>query len=151
MVLRKSKLWLPCRGDFGRLGHGDIIDVFIPKPIAGLSGIGITRLACGDTHTLALSATGQVYSFGRNQNGQLGTGCDKDSLSPVHIEALRVRSKAIWQLLSRTDEVTRGLERLCKKSLQIQWLLKASLIQWRIMRLDAHIHLGCQQSLKKPP
>lgn len=81
---------LPCRGDFGRLGHGDIIDVFLPKPIAGLSGIGITRLACGDTHTIALSATGQVYSFGRNQNGQLGLGSDRDALGPVHVEALRV-------------------------------------------------------------
>ena len=79
-----------CRGDFGRLGHGDIVDVFIPKPISGLSGIGIVTVSCGDTHTLALSGTGQLYSFGRNQNGQLGTGNDEDSLAPAHVEALKV-------------------------------------------------------------
>lgn len=79
-----------CRGDFGRLGHGDIVDVFIPKPISGLSGVGIITISCGDTHTLALSATGQLYSFGRNQNGQLGTGTDEDSLVPAHVDALKV-------------------------------------------------------------
>lgn len=79
-----------CRGDFGRLGHGDIVDVFLPKPIRGLSGVGITRLACGDTHTLAVASNGRLFSFGRNQNGQLGIGTDKDSLSPVPVEALKV-------------------------------------------------------------
>ena len=82
--------YLCCRGDFGRLGHGDIIDVFLPKPIAGLSGIGVKKLACGDTHTLAVTAGGALFSFGRNQNGQLGVGTDKDALSPVPIEALKV-------------------------------------------------------------
>ena len=85
------------RGDFGRLGHGDIIDVFLPKPIAGLSGIGVTKLACGDTHTLAVTAEGRLFSFGRNQNGQLGVGTDKDSLSPVPVEALKVLTHlSIW-------------------------------------------------------
>ena len=81
---------LSCRGDFGRLGHGDIIDVFLPKPVRGLSGIGVTRLSCGDTHTLAMTREGRVFSFGRNQNGQLGIGTDADSLLPVPVEALKV-------------------------------------------------------------
>ena len=81
---------LSFRGDFGRLGHGDIIDVFLPKPVKGLSGIGVTRLSCGDTHTLAMTQEGRVFSFGRNQNGQLGIGTDADSLVPVPVEALKV-------------------------------------------------------------
>ena len=85
--------WL-CRGDFGRLGHGDIVDVFLPKPIPALSGIGVTRLACGDTHTLAMTADGRLFSFGRNENGQLGLGTDRDSLVPVPVEALKVGSCA---------------------------------------------------------
>lgn len=64
--------------------------MFLPKPIVGLSGIGVTQLACGDTHTLAVTAGGQLFSFGRNQNGQLGVGTDKDSLAPVPVEALTV-------------------------------------------------------------
>lgn len=85
---------LACRGDFGRLGHGDIMDVFLPKPVAALSGIGVQRLACGDTHTLAMTASGRLFSFGRNQNGQLGLGTDRDSMAPVEVEALQVKPRA---------------------------------------------------------
>lgn len=80
-----------CRGDFGRLGHGDCRDVFIPAPIPNLSGINIAAAACGDTHTLVATDAGEVFSFGRNQNGQLGTGTDVDSLIPQRVTALEVR------------------------------------------------------------
>lgn len=50
----------------------------------------ITMVACGDTHTIALSSRGQLYSFGRNQNGQLGLGTSADALSPTLIESLQV-------------------------------------------------------------
>eukprot|EP00891_Asterochloris_glomerata_P007758 jgi/Astpho2/7758/Aster-07597 len=76
-------------GDFGRLGHGDCSDVFLPQPIKAISGIEIVEVACGDTHTVAISAEGRLYSFGRNQNGQLGLGTSHDALSPSLIEALK--------------------------------------------------------------
>jgi alpha-tubulin suppressor-like RCC1 family protein len=78
------------RGDFGRLGHGDCNDVFLPRPIAALSGRSIVRVACGDTHTLATTAEGRLYSFGRNQNGQLGLGNTNDCILPHLVEALKV-------------------------------------------------------------
>lgn len=56
--------------------------------MTGLSGVGIVTVSCGDTHTLALSSSGRVYSFGRNQNGQLGTGTDEDSLEPTLVSRL---------------------------------------------------------------
>ncbi|KAK9824201.1 hypothetical protein WJX72_008492 [[Myrmecia] bisecta] len=76
-------------GDFGRLGHGDCNDIFIPQPIAALSGLSVVRVACGDTHTLAVTDTGDLYSFGRNQNGQLGLGNTQDSLGPQLVQALK--------------------------------------------------------------
>lgn len=36
------------------------------------------RVACGDQHTLVMLHDGQLLSFGRNQNGQLGNGSTKD-------------------------------------------------------------------------
>eukprot|EP00873_Tetraselmis_striata_P039718 jgi/Tetstr1/459982/TSEL_005306.t1 len=75
-------------GDFGRLGHGTPMDLFIPKSIAALKGLKVTMVACGDTHTLAVTQQGAIYSFGRNQNGQLGNGTTQDSLVPVHIQEL---------------------------------------------------------------
>jgi hypothetical protein len=34
----------------------------------------VQQVACGDTHTLAVLDDGRLFSFGRNQNGQLGNG-----------------------------------------------------------------------------
>lgn len=49
-----------CRGDFGRLGHGNSSDVFIPQPIKALYGLRIKQIACGDSHCLAVSMEGDV-------------------------------------------------------------------------------------------
>ncbi|EFJ17371.1 hypothetical protein SELMODRAFT_179009 [Selaginella moellendorffii] len=69
-------------GDFGRLGHGNSSDLFVPHPIKALQGLEIRQIACGDSHCLAVTADGEVYSWGRNQNGQLGLGDTDDSLVP---------------------------------------------------------------------
>ncbi|PNT68828.1 hypothetical protein BRADI_3g45740v3 [Brachypodium distachyon] len=74
-------------GDFGRLGHGNSSDVFHPQPIEALQGIKIKQIACGDSHCLAVTDAGQVHSWGRNQNGQLGLGNTEDSLLPQKIHA----------------------------------------------------------------
>jgi len=49
-----------CRGDFGRLGHGNSSDLFIPQPIKALDGVKIKQIACGDSHCLAVSMDGSV-------------------------------------------------------------------------------------------
>uniref|UniRef100_A0A453NK49 RCC1-like domain-containing protein n=3 Tax=Aegilops tauschii subsp. strangulata TaxID=200361 RepID=A0A453NK49_AEGTS len=74
-------------GDFGRLGHGNSSDVFNPQPVVALQGMKIKQVACGDSHCLAVTVTGQVHSWGRNQNGQLGLGNNEDSLLPQKIKA----------------------------------------------------------------
>jgi hypothetical protein len=43
-----------------------------PAPMTGLSGI--TALACGVAHSLALDAQGQVWAWGDGNSGQLGQG-----------------------------------------------------------------------------
>lgn len=74
-------------GDFGRLGHGNSSDLFTPKPIKALHGLRIRQIACGDSHCLAVTMEGEVQSWGRNQNGQLGLGTTEDSLVPQKIQA----------------------------------------------------------------
>ncbi|KAG6551955.1 hypothetical protein Mapa_006572 [Marchantia paleacea] len=74
-------------GDFGRLGHGNSSDLFIPHPIKALRGIEISQIACGDSHCLAITTEGDVHSWGRNQNGQLGLGHNEDSLVPKKVVA----------------------------------------------------------------
>ncbi|MCD9645111.1 hypothetical protein HAX54_033787 [Datura stramonium] len=45
----------------------------------------IIALAAGEAHTLALTANGDVYSWGRGTFGRLGTGSEADHLFPVRI------------------------------------------------------------------
>ncbi|GAB2218596.1 hypothetical protein Droror1_Dr00001822 [Drosera rotundifolia] len=76
-------------GDFGRLGHGNSSDLFTPQPIRALDGMKIRQIACGDSHCLAVTIQGEVASWGRNQNGQLGLGTTEDSLVPQKLLAFQ--------------------------------------------------------------
>ncbi|KAK4490630.1 hypothetical protein RD792_001318 [Penstemon davidsonii] len=76
-------------GDFGRLGHGNSSDLFSPQPIKALQGMRIKQIACGDSHCLAVTMEGEIQSWGRNQNGQLGLGTTEDSLVPQKIDAFK--------------------------------------------------------------
>ncbi|CAI5507255.1 unnamed protein product [Closterium sp. Naga37s-1] len=81
-------LWSWGWGDFGRLGHGHSSDVFLPHAVASLCGRPIKHIACGDCHCIAVDANGTAFSWGRNQNGQLGLGTLDDALVPTQITAL---------------------------------------------------------------
>ncbi|XP_058735597.1 ultraviolet-B receptor UVR8-like isoform X3 [Vicia villosa] len=84
-------------GDFGRLGHGDHSDLFIPHPIGALQGLKIKQIACGDCHCLAVTMESKVLSWGRNQNGELGLGTTEDSLVPQKVlafEGIRIKMVA---------------------------------------------------------
>lgn len=77
-------------GQYGRLGHGDttvrrlprVVDVFEDE------GARIVNIVAGAEHTLALSDTGALYSWGNGQCGRLGHGNEEDVLAPVPIVAL---------------------------------------------------------------
>lgn len=45
--------------------------------MSSLLGIRIESVAAGLWHTVCISSDGDVYSFGGNQFGQLGTGADQ--------------------------------------------------------------------------
>ncbi|KAL0323807.1 UNVERIFIED_CONTAM: E3 ubiquitin-protein ligase HERC2 [Sesamum calycinum] len=45
----------------------------------------IISIAAGEAHTLALTADGKVYSWGRGTFGRLGTGSEEDRHFPVRV------------------------------------------------------------------
>ena len=64
---------------FGQLGSGDTEDALTPRAVAGaLQGKETVLLACGWRHSLAVTAEGEVFSWGRGVNGQLGHGDVRD-------------------------------------------------------------------------
>lgn len=70
-------------GQFGRLGHGwPCRSELAPRVCANLAHHDVDQVACGGAHTVALAADGSVFTFGMNQQGQLGHSED-DQLVPV--------------------------------------------------------------------
>ncbi|KAF6027961.1 RCCD1 [Bugula neritina] len=66
-------------GSRGQLGHGDLESLTEPRLVEALSGVFIVDAVAGGWHTLVLSDTGDVYSWGWNESGQVGKPCLKDS------------------------------------------------------------------------
>jgi len=85
----KEMIWSWGWGDFGRLGHGNPMDIFLPKQVSNLCNVKIKMVACGDSHTMVITGSGEVFSFGRNQNGQLGLGTRIDCMLPTKIAAMK--------------------------------------------------------------
>jgi len=42
--------------------------------VENLSGVPLVQISAGEAHSMALSMSGNVYSWGRNDCGQLGLG-----------------------------------------------------------------------------
>lgn len=58
---------------FGQLGVVGVDRCFSPKRVDDLRMVHVTHVAAGDKHSMALTNQGQVYTWGDNQAGQLGT------------------------------------------------------------------------------
>ena len=67
-------------------GHPDSTDIPTPRPLS--TGRQIRQIACGELHTLALTADGRVLTFGSGLMGALGTGELTAAATPVEISAL---------------------------------------------------------------
>ena len=59
--------------EYGQLGCGSGVDkACMPMLVPYLRGKNIQTVACGGLHTLVLTAKGEVFSFGCNDEGALG-------------------------------------------------------------------------------
>lgn len=75
-------------GKNGQLGNGDTGNKAVPTVVdttGVLQGVAIKKVAVGRYHTVALSEDGDVYTWGSNDQGQLGDGTRKGSTVPVAV------------------------------------------------------------------
>ncbi len=71
----------------GQLGNGNNNSSNSPVAVSGLTS-GVTAIAGGGDHSLALKNDGSVVAWGDNQLGQLGNGNNIASNTPVQVSGL---------------------------------------------------------------
>ncbi|NXH30386.1 HERC5 ligase, partial [Myiagra hebetior] len=59
-----------------------------PQLVERLKGIPLAQIAAGGAHSITVSLSGAVYSWGKNSFGQLGLGDTKDRDCPSYVGAL---------------------------------------------------------------
>ncbi|CAI8007319.1 E3 ubiquitin-protein ligase HERC2 [Geodia barretti] len=68
------------KGDYYRLGHADDSHQRLPKRVMGpLANKIVVDVACGSLHCVCCTSNGQVFTWGDNDEGQIGN----DSVTPV--------------------------------------------------------------------
>nr|XP_040019686.1 probable E3 ubiquitin-protein ligase HERC4 isoform X1 [Gasterosteus aculeatus aculeatus] len=76
-------------GQYGQLGHNSFRDELRPRLVAELWGAKVAMIACGRNHTLALTESKRVYSFGCGDQGQLGHGKESHPSVPLPVQLLQ--------------------------------------------------------------
>ena len=72
MLAEDGNLFSFGRGEYGVLGHGSCIHEQLPRQISKVASLQFSEIACGEYHSLALTVTGDIFSWGRGFEGQLG-------------------------------------------------------------------------------
>ncbi len=95
IALRKDgTVWAWGVRDDGAVGDGDakpagslrVVGATAPVQVRGLTGI--TRIAAGPTHNMALTRDGKVLSWGSNSTGELGVGTRTTGWRPAEVTGL---------------------------------------------------------------
>ncbi|XP_018562377.1 E3 ubiquitin-protein ligase HERC2 isoform X2 [Anoplophora glabripennis] len=94
-LTRSGSVYTWGKGDYHRLGHGTGDHVRRPKKVAALQGKKIICIATGSLHCVACSDEGEVYTWGDNDEGQLGDGTTNAILRPRLVSHLQANAKKI--------------------------------------------------------
>lgn len=111
-----GKLFTWGDGDKGRLGHGDKKPRIFPEIVAVLVDVSFSQVACGHNLTIGLTNSGQVYTMGSSDYGQLGNPlangkiptCIGGKFADNFVEEIACGSHHVAVLTSRAEVYTWG-------------------------------------------
>ena len=73
----------------GQLGRGDFLKVSMPDTtLKSIQYFPIINVSCGKSHVILLSVSGEVFTCGSNQFGQLGQGDTQKRVRPTLVHSL---------------------------------------------------------------
>jgi alpha-tubulin suppressor-like RCC1 family protein len=91
----------------GQLGNGNMNDSNVPVEVTGL-GVPVDGISAGFDHTCAKTVVGGAMCWGDNVSGQLGTGDQTNSITPVAVTGLGTTITSIHAGQGHTCALTSG-------------------------------------------
>ena len=88
VVTHTGRLFTFGSNEFGQLGLGHNNNVLKPSCVKVLKPDKVLAVACGKAHTVVAMASGRLWSFGSNAEGQLGIGRGPESEDSVNVPTL---------------------------------------------------------------
>jgi alpha-tubulin suppressor-like RCC1 family protein len=84
LVKADGTAWACGRNNFGQIGNGTNGNICArPVQVSGLAGV--TNVAAGKEHTVAMKSDSTVWAWGKNNYGQVGDGTNINRLTPVQV------------------------------------------------------------------
>ncbi|MGO5113764.1 RCC1 domain-containing protein [Candidatus Avoscillospira sp. LCP25S3_F1] len=91
-LTEEQKVYAWGYGEYGQIGNNST-NIQQTKPVSVTSStMQVEQIASGLYHNLMVTTGGEVYAWGRNRDGQLGTGKNTNGTAPQRAVTLRVNS-----------------------------------------------------------
>ncbi|XP_060835591.1 E3 ubiquitin-protein ligase HERC2 isoform X3 [Rhopalosiphum padi] len=108
-ITSDDNVWSWGDGDYGKLGHNISESCKLPCKIESLSGKGIVQIDCGSQFSVALSANGTLYTWGKGDYFRLGHGFSDHVRKPKPVSGLQGKkivqfSTGSLHVLALTDD-----------------------------------------------
>lgn len=71
-----------------------------PRVIESLRGVEVVDVAAGGAHSACITASGELYTWGKGRYGRLGHGDSEDQLKPKLVSQGSLFSQLLSSLLS---------------------------------------------------
>lgn len=83
-------------GDDGKLGHFSRWNCDKPRLIEALKSKRVRDIACGSSHSAAITSNGDLYTWGLGEYGRLGHGDNTTQLKPKQVCCWDTSDLGIW-------------------------------------------------------
>lgn len=83
-------------GDDGKLGHFSRWNCDKPRLIEALKSKRVRDIACGSSHSAAITSNGDLYTWGLGEYGRLGHGDNTTQLKPKQVCCWEASDLGFW-------------------------------------------------------
>lgn len=123
----------------------------IPTLIKALQGKHVVHISCGTSYSAAVTASGELYTWGRGNYGRLGHGNTDDQTLPKQVVGLKgekVMDVACGsgdaQTLAVTESGKYHRDRLCKCALVLLLFLLCAMMNNYRIKFFSFVHICLQ-------